>query len=137
MDRLVSKDKLCKQFNNWLNEIRDDKFNDWEVEYSSILNCLCAVNDAEEIQVPHWVKVSERKPVPRSEPYATLVRYGDILRYDLLYYGLRSQGDIFFDEEDMSDYECFYCDDLEYGFTEVEQKYVIYWLDGLEMPDET
>lgn len=137
MDRLVSKDKLHKQFNNWLNEIweRDDKFND--VEYSSVLNCLCAVDDAEEIQVPHWVKVSEHKPTPRSEPYITLTLYGDVLRYDLLYYGLRSQGDIYFDEEDMPDYECFYYDDLEYGFTEVEQKYVIYWLDGLEMPNET
>lgn len=136
MDRLISKDKLHKQLNNWLNEIRDDKFNDWEVEYSSILNCLCTVDDAEEIQIPHWVKFSERKPTPRFKPYITLVICRDGLRYGLLYYGPRSQGDIYFDEEDGPDHECFYYDDIECGIIEVEDRCVKYWLDGLEMPNE-
>lgn len=137
MDKLINKYKLHKLFDNWLDEIRNDKFDDWEVEYSAVFNCLCAVDDAEEIQVPHWVKVSERKPTPRFEAYIALVSYGDNLRYDLLYYGPKSQGDVYFDEEDGPDYECFYYDDIEYGFTEVEDRYVIYWLDGLEMPNET
>lgn len=83
-----------------------------------------------------WVKTSERKP-PKGE-YLCLCgnKYGCYKM--LLYYGFKSEGDIFYTEEDDGpDYECFFYDDPEWGFSEMFEGAVLYWLEGLEMPDET
>lgn len=85
-----------------------------------------------------WVKTSERKP-PKGE-YFCLCGSGNGYWYYsmILRYGLKSEGNIYYSEEDDGpDHKCFYYDDPEWGFSEMFEGSVLYWLEGLEMPDET
>lgn len=135
MSDLIYRDSLCNTYKNWMKEIREDSYEGAHQEYEAILACLSEAEDSPEVTVPHWVRTSDHLPSEETKRYVVLVN-GFTLHIDILTYGRRSIGDMFFDATEDTDEFCFYYNDDEWGFTKVSDEYVLFWLDGLELPKE-
>ena len=135
MSDLIHRDSLCNTYKNWMKEIREDNYEGAHQEYEAILACLAEAEDSPEVMAPHWVRTRDRLPAEKTKRYVVLVN-GFTLHIDVLTYGRRSIGDTFFDANEDTDELCFYFNDDEWGFTKVDNEYVLFWLDGLELPKE-